>query len=94
MVGCQPGFRSHQYVSLGRVYQVQHLRLLVLIEWKLTRRSGLFTLLGLRLCLGVGDEAASGGPGLPSMLWMELSSWRLENEFDVTRDVKSNSVAV
>ena len=69
---------------------------LFLIEWKLTltRRSGLFTLLGLRLCLGVGDEAASGGPGLPPMLWMELSSWRLEKEFDVTRHVKSNSVAV
>ena len=58
---------------------------LILIEWKLTltRRSGLFTLLGLRLCLGVGDEAASGGPGLPSMLRIELSSWRLEKEFDV-----------
>ena len=69
---------------------------LFLIEWKLTltRRSGLFAMLGLRPCLGVGNEAASGGPGFPPMLWIELSSWRLEKEFDVTRDVKSKSVAV
>ena len=69
---------------------------LFLIEWKLTltRRSDLFTLLGLRLYLAVGDEAASGGPGLPPMLWIELSSWRLEKEFDVTRDVNSKCVAV
>ena len=64
------------------------------MEVDVDETNGLFTLLGLRLCLCVGDEAASGGPGLPPMLWMELSSWRLEKEFDVMRDVKSNSVAV
>ena len=84
--------------SLGRVYRFSTSACLFLIELKLTltRRSGLFTLLGLCLCLGVGDEAASGGPGRASTyaVWIELSSWRLEKEFDVTRDVKSKSVAV